>query len=174
VPERDRLRVLDVRHARRGRVDVPFGLLDERVGEPDQLRGDAAGVVAQVEPQVGGHLVVARPAGAQLAAERAEPLQQTALQRGVHVFVLDGGPERAGGAGGLQVVERGEHLAELVGVEQARAGQDPGVRPRRGEVVRRQPPIELNAHRKPGQSLGGTAGETASPQTGTRHEDLRY
>jgi hypothetical protein len=48
VPERDRLRVLHVGHARRRRVDVPGRLLHQRVGQLDQPAGDAAGVVAQV------------------------------------------------------------------------------------------------------------------------------
>jgi hypothetical protein len=47
----------------------------------------------------------------------------------VHVLVVDRGPERPGGTGGLQVVQRGEHLAQLVGVEQPGAGEHAGVRP---------------------------------------------
>ena len=121
-------------------------------------------MVAQVEPQVGGDLVVAGTAGAQLATERAEAFQQAAFQGGVHVFVVDRGPELAGRAGRLEVVEGGQHAAEFIGVEQAGRGQDAGVRPRGGQIVGGQAPVELDAHRQPGQGLGGAAGEPAAPQ----------
>ena len=49
---------------------VPLGLADERVSSSATPAGDAAGGVAQVQPQVGRDLVVAAAAGAQLAAER--------------------------------------------------------------------------------------------------------
>ena len=166
MAERDRLGGCRWVKPGRRRVDVPLGLLDQRVGQLDEPAGHAAGVVAQVQPQVGGDLVVAGPAGAQLAAERAEPLQQAAFERGVHVLVVDGGPELAGRAGRLQVVQRGEHAAQLVGVEQAGPGQHPGVRPGGGQVVRGQPPVELHAHRQPGQRLGRPAGEPPTPQPG--------
>jgi hypothetical protein len=95
VGEQHRLGVLQVGHAGRGRVAVPLGLVDQRglqLGEPAR---DQPRVVAQVQPQVGGDLVVAAAAGPQLAAERAEPLEQPALERGVHVLVGDRRPERA-------------------------------------------------------------------------------
>ena len=90
-PNDDRLGVLQVGHAR-ARACRRAGRPARPARRPARPAGAAtpAGVVAQVEPQVGGDLVVAGPAGAQLAAERAEPLQQAALQRGVHVLVLDG------------------------------------------------------------------------------------
>ena len=165
MAEGDRLGRLQVGQTRRGRVDVPVGLLDERVGQLDDPRGDPAGVVAQVEPQVGGDLVVAGPAGAQLAAERAEPLQQAAFERGVHVLVVDRGPELAGRAGRLEVVQRGQHPAQLVGVEQAGAGQHPSVRAGGGQIVRREAPVELDTHGQPGKGFRGAAGEPAAPQS---------
>jgi hypothetical protein len=84
----------------------------------------------------------------------------------VHVLVVDGRAEVAGGAGGLEVVEGGEHPAELVGVEQAGAGEDPGVRARAGEVVRCEPPVELHTHGQPGKGLGGPSGKASAPQAG--------
>ena len=100
--------------------DVPLGLVGQRVGQLDQRDGDAARLIAQVEPQVGGHLVVAGAAGAQLAAERAEPLEQAALDRGVHVLVVEVGDEVTGGDQAGQIIECGQDLAELGRVEQAR------------------------------------------------------
>ena len=76
-------------------VPVPLGLADQRELKLGQPGGDDPDMVAQVEPQVGGDLVVAAAAGPQLAAELADPLEQAALERGVHVLVLGRRAERA-------------------------------------------------------------------------------
>ncbi len=172
-PKEHRLRVLQVGHAGRGasrRAARPGPI--SAVSSSTSRDDDRADVVAQVEPQVGGDLVVAAAAGAQLAAERAEPLQQAALQRGVHVLVGDGRPELARLAGALQVVERAEHALELVVVEQPRPVQHAGVRPRRRQVVRHEPPVEVHAHRQPGQRVGRAALEAAAPQPHRRCRSL--
>ena len=155
VPERHRLGVLHVGHARRGDVDVSAGLHRQRVGERDHLTGDRPGRIAQVQPKVGGHLVVAAAPGPQLAAQRAEPLEQAALERGVDVLVLDRRPESARRDVGFEAVERAEQLAQLVVGEQPRPREHPGVGPAARDVVRRQPPVELDADRELGQRLGG-------------------
>ena len=111
---------------------------------------DLPGVVAQVEPQVGGDLVVAAAAGAQLAAERAEPLEQAALQRGVHVLV---GRRSAGTSPDAQAGSRSSRAPSMrpssSSVEQPGAVQHPGVRAGAEQVVRREPPVEVDAHRQP-------------------------
>ncbi len=101
----------------------------ESVGQFDDSGRDAARVVAEVEPQVGGDLVVARPAGAQFAAERAETFEQPAFERGVHVLVVGRRHELPRRAGRLEVVQRRQHAAEFVGGQQIRPGQDAGMRP---------------------------------------------
>lgn len=51
-------------------------------------------MVAQVHPEEGGDLIVAGSTGAQAAADLgAGPLDESALQRGVHVLVILGGHE---------------------------------------------------------------------------------
>ena len=96
VGEQHRLGVLEVGTAGHRDVRVGLGEADQRVLEVGDQTADDPGVVAQVHPEEGGDLVVAGPAGAQLAAEvGAEPLQQTALQGGVDVLVGDGAGERA-------------------------------------------------------------------------------
>ena len=154
MPEQHRLSVLQVRHPRRLGARVPPCLVDQgglQLGDPacDQPRP-----VAQVQPQVGGHLVVAAAAGAQLPAERPEPLEQPALQRGVHILVGGRRPEAAVPAGRVQVVEGGQHPVQFFIGQQAGPVQHPGVRARGEQVVRCQPPVELDAHREPGERFG--------------------
>src|SRR5659263_187245 len=119
VGEQHRLRVLQVGHPRRRGVEVALGLAQQRLLQLGQPLGDPPDLVAQVEPQVGGHLVVAAATCPQLAAQGAESLQETALQGGVHVLVLDRRPKRPVRRRGVQVVERGQHPGQLVVVEQA-------------------------------------------------------
>ena len=93
VAEQHGLRVLHVRHAGRGHVAARDGLVDQRAFQFGEPACDQPDVVAQVQPQVSGDLIVAAAAGPQLAAEGAEPLEQPALERGVHVLVRHGGPK---------------------------------------------------------------------------------
>jgi hypothetical protein len=51
------------------------GLVDQRALQLSQPARDEAGMVAEIQPQVGRDLVVAAAAGPQLAAQRAEPFQ---------------------------------------------------------------------------------------------------
>ncbi|CAM5744773.1 hypothetical protein SHIRM173S_10772 [Streptomyces hirsutus] len=163
--EKHRLGVLEVGAAGHGRLRVGLGEADEGVLEVGDQAAERAGVVPQVHPEQGRDLVVPRAAGAQFAAEvGAEALQQAAFQGGVHVLVGDGAGERAVGDVRLQPVEALDHAGELVLGEQARSVQHACVRPRTGDVVGREPPVEVDGRGQLGQGLGGTVGETAAPK----------
>ena len=166
VAERHRLGVLQVREAGRGTVDVRLGLVGEREHEVDQRGGDRTGLVTQVEPQVGGHLVVAAAPGAQLAADGAEQLEEPALDGGVDVLVVRGRHEGACGHLGRQRVEGRHDLGELGVIEQPGPVQDAGVSPRLQQVVRRQAPVEVHREAQRRHLRGGSAGEPAAPQPG--------
>ena len=164
VREEHRLSVLEVRHAGGGRVAAGLRLGDQRGLQFGQPADDQPRVIAQVQPQVGGDLVVAAAAGPQLAAEGAEPLEQPPLERGMHVLV---GERRAEGAvlyRPVQVVERLEHRVGLAVRQQPGPVQHPRVRAGRQQVVARQPPVELDAQRQPRQRVRGSALEPAAPQ----------
>ena len=103
-------------------------------------------MVAQIEAKVGRHLVVAATTRAQLSAEDTDALEQAPLQCGVDVLVIRRRSEDPVPRIVVELVERGEHPAELVGVEQPGPGQDARVCAGPGDVVRRQPPVELHAH----------------------------
>ena len=111
VGEQHRLRVLHVREAGRWRIDVPLSDVGKSGFEFGHALDEQPDVRTQEQPQIGRHLVVATAAGAQLAAERAEPIDQPALERGVHVLVGGSGHERARLAGGVEIGERVEHRA---------------------------------------------------------------
>ncbi len=78
MAERDGLRDLQVRVAGHDRVGVPLGQIDERAAQRGKPIGEPVDRLAQPEPQVGGHLVVARATGVEplagVADERGEPL----------------------------------------------------------------------------------------------------
>ena len=162
--EQDGLGVLQVRHAGHRDVRVPLGLVDERRLEVGDRAHQPTRLVAQVQPQVGGDLVVAAAPGAQFAAERAEPLQQAAFERRVHVLVRDRRPELAGADGVREFVEGEQHPGRLVVGEQAGGVQHAGVRLRRAQVVGRQPPVEMDADRQRGELRGRAGGEPAAPE----------
>lgn len=128
VREEHGLGVLEVRTAGHGDVRVGFGEADEGLLEFGDEAADDAGVVAQVHPEERRDLVVAGPAGAQLAAEvGAQALQEAAFEGGVDVLVGDGAHEGARRHVRFEPVEAVQHAVEFVGGEQARAVQDPGV-----------------------------------------------
>ena len=72
--------------------------------------------------------------------------------------------EGAGLHVGLEAVQAGEHRREVSSSQQAGGVQHPGVRPRAGDVVRREPPVEVRGLAQGRQRLGGAAGEPAAPQ----------
>jgi hypothetical protein len=128
VRQQHRLRMLQVRHARNGGVLVPLSLPDERPLEFSEPRGDNPDLVPQVQAQVRGDLVIAAPAGSQLATQLPGSLQEAALQRSMHVLVFRGRPERARPAGAAKVVKRREHPCQLSIGQQAGLVQHARVR----------------------------------------------
>ena len=121
--EQDRLRVLEMGHARRRRVADALRLLDQRSLQLGDTTRDLPGMVAKVEPQVCRDLVVAAASRTQLAAEHADPLEQAPLECGVHVLVLGSGPEETVPGVVVELVERDDDAAQLVVVEQPCAVQ---------------------------------------------------
>ncbi len=84
VAERHRLRALEVRVARHRRVRLRLGPVEEDERELPNRPGRLTAGIADVEPERGRDLVVARAAGVDLAPHRAE----RQLDRGVDVLRL--------------------------------------------------------------------------------------
>src|SRR3954470_1731834 len=114
-------------------------LVQERLLQTNDAGGDATSVLPQIQPEVGGDLVVATAPGTQLSAQRAEAFDQPALERCVHVLVVDARLEPASGHVGVQLVETGEHRLELAIGEEAGSMKDPCVGSRSSQVVGSEP-----------------------------------
>ena len=168
--QQHRLGVLQVGQAGRGRAPGaaapgPISAVSSSASRDDHQPG----VVAQVEPQVGGDLVVAAAAGPQLARRATRPA------RAGRAPAPCARPRRSPPAGtapsgrpGRGRPGRGQQPGQLGVVQQPGLVQHPGVRAGGEQVVRRQPPVELDAHRQPGQRLGRPGLEPAAPQPDRR------
>ena len=132
VREQHRLRVLGwVRPGPCRFGEMPLRLIHQRGLQLGQPGGDPPGLVAQVQPQVGRDLVVPAPPGPQLAAERADPLEQPALSAVCTSSSADRRPECAAPAVPLRLIDRPEQPGKLAVIEQPGPVQHPCVRRRR-------------------------------------------
>ena len=165
VGQQYRLRGLQVRLAGHDRGGMGGGLGGQRRDHVEHTVGDAADRVTQPHPKQRGHLVVSGTAGPQPAAQvGADPVDQPALERAVHVFVTDQGSEAAVGDVGGQAVQTGQQPVALLGGEQPGPEQHLGVSLGRGDVVGRQYPVEVGRLAQYGKGIRGTVGESAAPQ----------
>ena len=163
--QQHRLRGLQVGLARHDRGRMGRRLGGQRRDHLQHPVGHPAHGVPQPHPEQGGHLVVARAAGAQPPTEiGAHPVDQPALQRTVDVLVGDDRREAAVGDVGAEAVQPGQQPVALLVGEQPRPVQHLRVRLRRGDVIRRQHPVELGrlAQRRKGRR--GSVGEPPAPQ----------
>ena len=181
--EQDGLGGLDVGRPRQDGVALALGQFDERPLEDEVRRIEAIDRPARPQPQVRGDLVVARPAGVELAGDRPDPGRQRGLE--VHVDVLEGRiPVDA--AGGDVLGQRGQATDELVDLV---PGQEPGpaqpahVGDRGREVVGGESGIHLDRPGEIGDALVVLFAEAAAPEShaasvwlsvhGTRRRDRR-
>ncbi|MNK54541.1 hypothetical protein D3C87_735280 [compost metagenome] len=151
VSEYDRLRLLQVSETRADAFDVLLGLSHQRLLQGEDFDGEGAYVIAQKQAQVVGGLVVARTAGAQLAAEGAEAFGQQAFDKGVNVFVIQRWRNTSGAEVGTDAVQGFQHGAGFLLVEQTGPLQFAGMRLGTGQIVRRQAEIALGAPGEGGQ-----------------------
>ena len=86
VREAHRLRALQMRVARHQRGDVLVGAIDQDAAQSIDRRRRSRRRAPRPQAQIGGDLVVARSPGVQLAAQRADELDEPRLDVHVHVF----------------------------------------------------------------------------------------
>ena len=144
VSEVHGLRALQVRVAGHRPVGVALGelqqALHQRAGQPTRQPR----VVADEERDVRRHLVVPRPAGVELAAKRADHLDQAALDGHVDVLLALLDRERAALHLVRDVVRPSSIRCSSSVVEHPRPLQGPRMGPRLLDVVRGEPAIEAD------------------------------
>ena len=159
-----RLGVLHVRAPGHDRLPRALGLGHEGVDDVEQPAADVAGLVAQVHPDEGGNLVVARTPGTQLPAKfRTGAFDEAALEAGVDVLVVGPRAERTRGDVVVEKREGGKHPGQLGVGQEAGLMQGASVRARASDIVACQAPVKVSGAGKLGQCVRGRATKTAAP-----------
>ncbi|MNH98638.1 hypothetical protein D3C73_513810 [compost metagenome] len=90
VGEQDRLGTLQMRVAGNDRLDIVLGLAYQRFLQLMQQSYQFDHPIAQIQMHVGSHLVVAAASGMQLAADRADLLDQIFFNIHMNIFICHG------------------------------------------------------------------------------------
>jgi hypothetical protein len=136
--------------------------VDERLHERGHAVDRRDRLVADVHGHVRGDLVVARPGGVELAADRAGELGDAPLDRHVDVDVVGRERERALGELDLDLLERRVQRVAVLGGDDVLRGQHPGVRAGLRDVVGPQPPVVGQRAVERAERVVGGFGEAAA------------
>ena len=159
LAEPDRLCALAVRVARHEGIAVTVGQIEQGDGEAAHRLDQPVARVLDPQPHRGLHLIVAAAAGMHPRPQ----LAQKPLDGRVHILVGGVGLE-------LDALEGRADLLGNLGRDQPLAPEHAGMRGRRPEVERQQPPIDVErcgerqhigvqaAREAPGPQSGGHAG----------------
>lgn len=169
--QQHRLGPLEVRVARQAhRVTVDaagqgsVGPIGEHVDEAENQLGGRRHLAHHVVAERGGDLVVARPAGVDLAADRADQLGDPAFDGGVDVLVGGDEVEHAGPVLHLDRVQATEEGGQLPLVDEARPVQTPDVRLGAGDVVGQETLVVAERLGELDERLGGRDVEPTVPE----------
>ena len=166
MAERDGLRHLQVGETWHHGVGVRFGKVDQR---PLQIADQYQAIVdgrAQVEADVGGHLVVARATRVQALAGVADQLGQALLDVEVHVLEVDRPDEAPGLDVGTDLSEPAFDVGQILGRDHPDGTKHACMRERPLDIEARQPAVEADRCRKAFDALVHGFGETAGPGAG--------
>lgn len=145
MPDRDRLRSLQVRVSRHQPPRVSLGFDGEHVDQTRQTGGGLGGCIATEKSQVERHLVIARAPGVQGCARRRD-LGQPPFNGGVDVFISRVEFELRVVELPLDPAQAALDRRQLRFREQSRRGEAARVGDAAGDVVR----IELEVDREGG------------------------
>ena len=128
-----------------------------------EARLDKADLVAHIELEVCGHLVVARPGRVELAGHRADNLLQTALDIEMYVFQRSREFEVSSLDLGQDFVETLGDLGGLFRRKDACSLKHGDMRFRGFDIVPPEPLVEIDGGINVLHNVGGARGEAAAP-----------
>ena len=140
------------------------GPVQEDVLQVHDLRGQHAQLPLGVEAQIGGHLVVAAPAGVQPGPHISGDLGDPPLDGGVDVLVVGGEDEVRRVQLPFHLVQGGQQLGYFGLVQEATPSEATDVGARSGQVVMGQHPVHVQAGRVGHHGVGRAPAESAVPQ----------
>ena len=168
--EQHRLGRLDVGRAGQHGVPLALGEVHQRPLQADDPRDEPVHGPPGPQPEVGGHLVVARAAGVQLAAHAADALGEQRLE--VHVDVLEG--RIPGDRPRFDVLAQPDQPAledrDLVLGQQPGSTEPADVRDRARDIVQREHRVDLDGARELRHPRVRPLAEPTAPQP---HGSLR-
>ena len=165
----DRLRPAHVRVRRHQRIaGLRRALGEHRRSSARRPRCSSRHAALQVQPQIDGDLLVARPAGVQAPPGVADPRRQLALDERVHVLVLRAASASRRRPGRRRARESRRSAAPIAAPSAAdiTPGALQPLRPREAapHVVFEQPPIETEGGAEREQRRVGIALEPSGPE----------
>ena len=128
--------------------------------EPLDQRGDRA---SQVEAELGLREIVTAPPGGQLPSQLADLVAEQPLDRGVDVLVVEG-RRRVGGEHVGHPVESLEHPLKLARLQNPRPGQRARIGLVDADLLRMQPPVEVDGSPQPVERVRRRRGEPPAPE----------
>ncbi len=143
-----RLRALPVGVAGQQQVEPWLRPLYQGAAQRGYLAVDLPDRLQRPQPEIGGHLVVARATRVELAGDLAHLLVQQTLHQGVHVLVRRARCRSVGEALS-HPVQPGQERHLLVGLQHAGAPQRQHPGPRRAHVLRPEPVVHRQAAVQP-------------------------
>ncbi len=144
VAEVDRLGALQVRVTGHAPIGMRLGQFDQLLHQRAEQAHRPLTAVADVEREVGRHLVVAGTPGVELAPHRPRNLGDPALDRHVYVLVVVEHLEAPFAKLDLDFIEGAQQLCQLLVGEHPSRPQGTCVRPRLPHVVRPEHHVEAN------------------------------
>jgi hypothetical protein len=126
-------------------IEIGIAAADKSPLQVEQPRVDPIQCVANPQPQIGGHLIVAAAAGVQLPADIAEAVDERLLDVHVNVFELHFEWEIAGFDLSANLLQPAANLFALGVADKSDLCQHVCMGNRPGYVVRVEPMIEADA-----------------------------
>ena len=163
VAEHHRLGALKVCVPGDERVGGRFGAREHGGPKPVEPRDERGDRGSQVEAEFGLREIVTAPPGGQLPGQLADRVEEQPLDRRVDVLVVEG-RRRVGGEHVGHPVESLEHPLKLARLQNPRPGQGARIGLVDADLLRMQPPVEVDGSPQPVERVRRRRGEPPAPE----------